>query len=238
MTAIKQFLQFYFIGVLLAFIMALLFGANFSKIVLHPALYILPAIFCITGFIIGLIMYEIKLRQQEKKRKIFFYSYCFGIIALLSVSIILGRKNIRDLNHKKQFGNIESNQDVMKYFVNDNEGYIRIAFNRLEKEFKNPNDLKLNAFSVRKQDTIINASQDTVYNIYFVYFLYPDTINKYFSEVSVLAAKPELKIYNIDTKKSDEYRKIKTEKEKLEQEAVKELNKVFKQMKDSLRKED
>jgi hypothetical protein len=28
----------------------------------------------------------------------------------------------------------------MKYFVNDDEEYVRLAFNRLESEFQNPND--------------------------------------------------------------------------------------------------
>ena len=236
MSAFKLFLQFYFIGILVILITALLFGSGFFKIIIAPGFYIMPVIFCVVGYIIGLIAFELNLRPQSKKKRIFFFGYCFGILALLSVTIILVVNNLRELNHKKQFGNVESNRAIMKNWVYDNEEYIRIAFNRLEKEFNDPNDFKLDAFSVRTKDTIIHESHDTVYNIYFVYFLTPDTINKYFSKVSVLAAKPELKIYNTDTRKSEEYGKIRTEKETQEHEIIKEFNEAFKKIKDSLKK--
>jgi hypothetical protein len=131
------------------------------KTITSPGLYILPVIFCIVGYGVGLIIFELNLRQKEKKKKLFAFGYCFGILALLTVTITLSVNTLREINHKKQFGNVESNHDVMKNWVNDNEEYIRIAFNRLEKEFKNPNDFDLDAFSVRKSDTIINGSQDT-----------------------------------------------------------------------------
>ena len=133
---------------------------------------------------------------------------------------------------------MEANHSVMKNWVNDNEEYIRIAFNRLEKEFKNPNDFILDAFSIRKRDTTINGIADTVYTVYFVYFLNTDTTNKYFSKVSVLATKPELNIYNIDIRNSEEYQKIKMEKVEQEQEVFKELNKAYKLLKDTLQKRD
>jgi hypothetical protein len=129
----------------------------------------------------------------------------------------------------------------MKTWVNDNEEYIRIAFNRLEKEFKNPNDFDLDAFSIRKRDTIINGIQDTIYNVYFVYFLNTDNKSKYFSKLSVFSANPELLIYNADTRINEEYKKIKTEKDQQEYEAMKdlkELNNVLKRLKDSLKKKD
>jgi len=123
----------------------------------------------------------------------------------------------------------------MKNWVYDNEEYIRIAFDRLESEFTNPNDFDLDAFSVRKKDTIVNGLIDTTYNIYFVYFLKPDTTTKYFSKVSVFTNKPELKIFNIDTKKNEEYINIKVANEKQEDEAVREINKIVRQLKDSLK---
>ena len=126
----------------------------------------------------------------------------------------------------------------MKDWVYDNEEYIRIAFNRLESEFTNPNDFDLYAFSVRKKDTIVNGFIDTTYNIYFVYFLKPDTTNKYFSKVSVFTNKPQLKIFNMDTKKNEEYMNIKAEKEKEEDGVVREINKIVRQLKDSLKDKD
>jgi hypothetical protein len=88
-------------------------------------------------------------------------------------------------HYKKYEVNIRKNHDIMKYFVNDNEEYIRLAFNRLEAEFKNQNDFKLDAFSVRKRDTVFNGYQDTAYNIYFTYYLTNENANKYFSKISV-----------------------------------------------------
>lgn len=124
----------------------------------------------------------------------------------------------------------------MKTWVYDNEEYIRIAFNRLEREFKNPNDFILGGFSVRKHDTTINGSKDTVYNIYFAYLLSPDTTTIYFSKVTVIASVAELKLYNIDAKKSGEYFGIDAEKKKQETEMVKELKNALIIIKDSLRR--
>ena len=235
MSSFKQFLQFYFIGLLLSLICLLIFGARFFAILINPAFYILPAVFSLVGFAIGFILYELNLRCPEKKKKIFSISYSIGVVALLVVLSFLVRDNLRRIRHKENFGNVERNHDVMKNWVYNNEEYIRIAFNRLESEFKNPNDFDLDAFSVRKKDTIVNGHTDTTYNIYFVYFLKADSTNKYFSKVSVFAGKPELKIFNIDTKKNEEYMTINAEKEEQENEAVREINKIVKQLKDSLK---
>ena len=237
----KQFLLFYFLGLILSFIILLLFGAKLYNILVNPVFYILPFVFGVVVFVIGLIIYELKLRPREKKAKIFSIGYSIGVLALLVVISIVTLDNLKRLKHEENFGNVESNHDVMKTWVNDNEGYIRIAFNRLEKEFKNPNDFDLDAFSVRKLDTIINGIQDTIYNVYFVYFLNTDTNNKYFSKVSVLTTKPELKIYNADTRINEEYKKIKAEKEEQEYEMIKnlkDLSDAFKSLKDSLKKND
>ena len=235
MSSFKHFLLFYFIGLLLSLITLLIFGANFFAILINPAFYILPAVFSLVGFAIVFILYELNLRRPEKKKKIFSISYSIGVVSLLVVLSFLIQDNLKRIRHKKNFGNVESNHDVMKNWVYDNEEYIRIAFYRLEKEFKNPNDFDLDAFSVRKKDTIVNGQIDTTYNIYFVYFLKADTTNKFFSKVSVFTGKPELRIFNIDTKKNEEYMNIKAEKEEQENELVQDLNKVFKQLRDSLK---
>jgi len=235
MTAFKHFLKFYFSALIIILVVSLPFSSNFFKVITHPGFWILPVIFCFLGFLIGIVIYELNLRPVEKKKKIFFISYSLGILALLIVTIFQGFNSLKRTRHKQNFGNIESNHHVMKDWVYDNEEYIRIAFNRLESEFTNPNDFDLDAFSVRKKDTIVNGLIDTTYNIYFVYYLKSDTTNKYFSKVSIFTGKPELKIFNIDTKKNEEYLIIKAEKEKQEDEAVREINRIVKQLKDSLK---
>lgn len=124
----------------------------------------------------------------------------------------------------------------MKFFVEDYEQYIRIGFNRLESEFKNPNDFKLDAFSVRKRDTTLNGRQDTVYNIYFTYYLEQDKGHKYFSKVSIFDQTPTLQLYNLDTRINDEYLRLKAENDKTEREALQSIKESFQQMPDSTRK--
>lgn len=235
MPAFKQFLKFYFLGFLAILIILMVFGGNLLIAITSIVFWILPAVFCLFGFLIGIGIYEINLRPAAKKKKIFSIGYSLGVLGLLIAVTIIGTDRLKQLKHKENFGNVESNHDVMKNWVYDNEEYIRIAFNRLESEFTNPNEFDLDAFSVRKKDTIVHGLIDTTYNIYFVYFLKPDTTNKYFSKISVFTGKPELKIFNIDTKKNEEYLNIKAEKEKQEDEAVREINKVFKELKDSLK---
>ncbi len=162
-------------------------------------------------------------------------------IVILTIVIVLlaGLFAFRTYNrwhYKKYEANVEKNHDVMKYFVNDNEEYVRLAFNRLEAEFKNPNDLKLDAFSVRKRDTTFNGYQDTVYNIYFTYYLTNENNNKYFSKVSLFGGTPTLQLYNLDTRENSEYLNIKTEKEKTERETMQSIKESFQQMPDSTRK--
>ena len=238
MQSLKQFSLFYFVGIIIIVITTLLFGSDLLTVIISPALYILPVIFCVAGFVVGFILFELNLRKADQKKKIFFFGYCFSTLALLTVIIIIGINGLREAQHKKNFGNVESNHNVMKTWVNDNEGYIRIAFYHLEKEFKNPNDFDLDAFIVRKRDTIINGIQDTIYNVYFVYFLNTDSKNKYFSKVSVLSSQPEIKVFNADIRTNEEYQKIKAENQQQEKEALKdlkELDSILRRLKDSLK---
>lgn len=96
MQSFKQFLQFYFVGVAIVLINALLAGNKPLAVLTSPGLYILPGIFCAGGFIIGLIIFELNLRPIDKKKKIFLFSYCFSTLALLSITIILSTNKFRN----------------------------------------------------------------------------------------------------------------------------------------------
>ncbi len=166
------------------------------------------------------------------KRK---YIITLTIVIVLVVGLFAFRTYSR-WHYKNYEVNVEKNHDVMKYFVNDNEEYVRIAFNRLESEFKNPNTFKLDAFSVRKRDTTFNGNQDNIYNIYFTYFLTDGNENKYFSKVSVFGGRPTLQLYNLDTRENSEYLKLKGEKDKTEQETMQSIKESLQQLPDSTRK--
>lgn len=233
MTNFKRFILFYFIGLVLFFAVSVIFGGQLISILKNIGLWVLPAIFSFLGFLIGAGVYELMLRPIKRRSNVFLISHSIGILCFITLSVSLQYKN---WNYERNYANAENNHDVMKYFVNDNEEYIRIAFNKLESEFKNPNNFKLDAFSVRKRDTTINGTQDTVYNIYFTYFLDSDNGNKYFSKISVLSGTPTLQLYNLDARSNEEYLKIKTEKDKLERETVQSIKESFEQMPDSTRK--
>jgi hypothetical protein len=162
------------------------------------------------------------------------------IITLTIVIVLLaGLFALRTYNrwhYKKYEVNVVKNHDIMKYFVRDNEEYIRIAFNRLESEFKSPNDFQLDAFSIRKLDTSFDGTQDTIYNVYFTYYLANDNKNKRFSKVSVLASVPTLQLHNLGLGSNSEYLKIKEEKEQVERETMRSLKESFQQLPDSTRK--
>jgi hypothetical protein len=98
MQSIKQLLQFYFVCIAIVFINALLFGNKPLPVLTSPGLYILPAIFCVVGIIIGLIIFELNLHHVDKRKKIFFFSYCFGTLALLTLTIISGANRLREIN--------------------------------------------------------------------------------------------------------------------------------------------
>jgi hypothetical protein len=233
MTNFKRFILFYFIGLVLFLAVSVIFGGQLISILKNIGLWILPAIFSLFGFLIGTGAYELMFRPIKKRDNVFLISHSIGILCFIILVVAIQYK---DWKHKINYANIEENHDVMKYFVNDNEEYIRIAFNKLESEFRNPNNFKLDAFSVRKRDTTINGTQDTVYNIYFTYFIDSDKGKKYFSKVSVLGRTPTLQLYNLDTKTNEEYLTLKIEKDKMERETFESIKESFEQMPDSTRK--
>ena len=63
----KQFLNFYFSGLIVILIVSLLFSSNVIYVITHPGFWTLPAIFCFLGFLIGILIYELNLRPAEKK---------------------------------------------------------------------------------------------------------------------------------------------------------------------------
>jgi hypothetical protein len=229
MRIFKQFILFYLIGMALLLIVGVLAGTNILSLPL--ILWFLPLIFNLIGMLAALVVYEFKMRPVQKKLRIYRNGFIFGLICIITLLVTL---RLTNKNGSSVSTNSSKNHDVMKYFVDDNEEHVRLAFNRLESEFKDPNDFRLDAFSVRTSDTTINGNDEPIYNIYFTYFLAPDS-NKYFSKVSVFGDTPKLQLYNLDTRTNTEYQNIKTENEKTERESIQSLKESFEQMPDSTR---
>ena len=234
MRGLKRYLQFYFIGLILLFLISLFFGGQIFFIIRNIGFWILPAIFSLFGIVIGVVVYELKLKPISKKNRIFLIGYSISLVALLILTVIFQYKA---WDHKQNFANIEDNHDVMKYWVNDYDEHIKVAFTKLESTFENPNDFKLNSYFVRSQDTLINNnSKETVYNIYFTYSLTNDTSLQYFSKVAVFQNSPTLLIYNQNTKTNSEYLNLKSQNDKEGVEALQSLKNTLNQLPDSVKK--
>jgi hypothetical protein len=232
MTVIKWAILFYVIGFVLSFVLLFIFDAQVDFILGIRVVCLLSAFNSAVCMVIAVGAFWISKVIKGKKNTAFIITFCLALFCVIALS----HRVIQEEDHKKHFANVEANHSVMKYFVNEDEDYIQIGFDRLESEFKDPNDFDLDAFSVRKRDTVINGIQDTTYSIYFAYFLGRDKINKYFSKVSVLAGKPTLSLYNLDTRLSEEYSVIKTEKDESERKAAETIKEAFRQMPDSAKK--
>jgi hypothetical protein len=152
------------------------------------------------------------------------------ILLLASLLLILGIFAIRycnKLQYKKYRANIEHNQDVMKYFVNDSTGFVRLAFAHLETQFANPNDFNLTAYSIRSRDTIINSIIDTVYSIYFTYLI---NNREKLSKFRAFNHFIKMDFFNIDLTDDKEYLSTKESSETQVKTTMKEL----KELKDSM----
>lgn len=233
MTTRKRLGYFYIAALIILVIITIIFRGNLLKGILSLYFWIVPAIFIFLGWLIGVIIYELKLRPIEKKNRIFFITHSIGLVLF---SAVLGMM-MYDAYHDNSNKNMRHNRGVMRNFVYDNEEYIRIAFNRLENEFQNPNDFNIDAFSVRKRDTLLNNSiQDTLYTIYFAYFLKDNKKDKYFSKVTVLEGKTTLHQHNENVYSSSEYLQIMTERKANERDAIQSIKETFQNMPESTRK--
>ena len=194
MKGLKRYILFYIIGLILLLLISLLFGGQVFFIIRNIGFWILPAIFSVFGIVIGVVVYELKLKPTNKKNKIFLIGHSVSLLALIILTATLQYKA---WNHKQNFANLEDNHDAIKYSFKEYEHPLKIAFTKLESTFKNPNAFKLNNYFVRSHDTLIkNNSAETVYNIYFTYSLTSDTRQQYFSKVAVFQNSPSLIIYN------------------------------------------
>lgn len=144
------------------------------------------------------------------------------IIGLLLISGMFAIRVYNKWHYKKYKANIEHNHDVMKYFVDDSVSFVRTAFAHLETHFASPNDFNLNTYFIRSRDTIVNGTVDTVYSIYFTYFVSNDNQEK-LSKLSVYRNNSSLDLFNIDMKDNKEYLGLKERRDKQVNKTMKEL---------------
>jgi hypothetical protein len=183
------------------------------------------------GYLIGWIAYELKLKPFKIRNKIFLAGNSVGFSAFIALMIFFFI-NSQNTSYKRK--NREDNHTVMRYFVNDDEPYIRIAFDRLEAKFANPDAFKLNSWAVRYIDTVLNGSKDSLFNVYFTYYLVNDS-TRYLSKISVWQGMPNIHVFNDKASENSEYAEIQSENETKQHEFIKSFKKDLEKLPDSSR---
>lgn len=230
MTALKRIFLFYFIGTAITIVLILLLEGDLGRALTYHPFWWIPLPFALAGWLIGAGVYELMLKPKHKKNQVFLISHIIVIAGFAAISL-WARLEARKI---LAIDNARRNRVTMWYSVDDNEKYILTGFERLESEFGNPNDLTLDAFSVRKRDTVIGNTRDTLYTVYYAYYLRGKK-GLHFSKLAMWQNKPELLIFNQPTKSNEEYKVIQAGKDTNEQEAVKLTKEAF-EMIDSINK--
>jgi hypothetical protein len=225
----KQFILFFSVVFLGSLLLIIIRGGRTLTILLF--ILGLAFFFAGLGYLIGWIAYELKLKPIKKRNKIFLAGNSVSFSGLIALMIFLFF-NSETSSHKLK--NKEDNHTVMRYFVNDDEPYIRIAFDRLEAKFANPDTFKLNSFAVRSIDTVLNGSKDSLFNVYFTYYLVNDS-TRYLSKISVWQGMPNIHVFNDKASENNEYAVIQSENDVKEHEFIKSFKKDLEKLPDSSR---
>lgn len=221
----NKFILFLAIDLIIILITAIVFGADIINVLSSNGLWIMPLPFVLFGVLIG---YLISLAlKKDKEDKAFFWGQLLSCILLFVFSIVRGYDGWKYRNYQS---NIESNWDVMRYNVSDNEQYVRTAFRKLESNFPNHNEFSLQSFHVEKQDTIINSIQDTLYAVYFTCFLNRSKNKERLSKLTVFQNKADLNFIHELADTNKEYQTLRTAFRKEHKTQIEEAERIINQM--------
>ena len=242
MTVAKRFILFLALFLLTAFLFNQLQGVNFLRKLGQTTTWQVIIIFILLGELFGYLTYKavnyIQVRQRNFSRNRFMVG---GNIFSLSLFLLIGILNTvshyKELAHKKKFGNIEYNRGVMNSWVNPDEGYIMIAFSKLESQFPDSNALKLNSFSVHKTDTLADKVNDTIYTVWFTYLLENKQQDTFFSKINVFRSTPAIELFNIKASDNPEFKKRQEKTRKDEEKIFGEIRKAIRQLGDTIHKQ-
>lgn len=183
--------------------MPVLFGAGVVDVLSSNGLWIIPLIIVLLGVLVGYFISLVVTRHKEDN------AYLSGqIVSCLLLFVFATAEGYGDWKYRKYESNVEENHDVMQYQVNDDEPYVRTAFSKLEASFSNPNEFNLQSFHVRKQDTVINSVRDTLYTIYFTYFLNTNDKQERLSRFNVFQNKADLSYIHLLADTTKEYQDL------------------------------
>jgi hypothetical protein len=242
MTVAKRFILFLALYLLTAFLFNQLQGVNFLRKLGQISTWQVIIIFILLGELFGYLAYKAVKYVQVKQRNFSMNRFMVGgNIFSLSLFLLMGILNTvshyKESAHKKKFGNVEYNRGFMNSWVNTDEGYINIAFSKLESQFPDSNVLALNSFSVHKNDTLADNLNDTIYTVWFTYLLENKQQDTFFSKINVFRLTPTIELFNIKTRDNPEFTKKQKESRKFQEEAFRELRKAIRQLDDTIHKQ-
>lgn len=135
MTILKRIVILYFLSLLAFIIISKLFGSNIFSILKSMGFWILPIFFILVGQIIGYVI-SLGIEETLLKKRIFNISYLVVLVGFIGLKIYFKYSNWR---HKKDFGNIETNEQQFKHYLGPNAREDKIAFDSLSKLLVDPN---------------------------------------------------------------------------------------------------
>ena len=165
MTTIKRVTILYFSSLFAFIIISKLFGGQTILILQSLGFWILPLFVILVGQIVGFVATLI-FGNPLLKQKIFNVSF---IISFIGFATIISLSKYSNWRHRKDFGNIEANQDYFKYFAGDYVIEEKIAFDSLSKLLVDSNSFRITGTSVKAIDTTVNGHAETTYFTTFHY---------------------------------------------------------------------
>lgn len=165
MTALKRIVVLYFSSLFAIIIIYKLFGTGVFTIFKSKAIWFIPLLCILFGYIIGYLS-AFFLKKNHSKKIIFNISYCIAFVTFMGLISCL---RYSDWHYNKYFANIEANQSHFKDPDWPNVKEQQIAFNLLSKLLANPNSFRLIGGSVEERDSIINGYNQTIFFTIFRY---------------------------------------------------------------------
>jgi hypothetical protein len=158
MKNLKKVIIIYFSIIVAFVIISKLFGAQIFYMLQSQGLWLMPIFVILPTQIVGVLIASI-LEKPQLKQKIFNISYSVAFIGFVFTTLYLQYSSWR---HKRDFGNIEANQD---HFKNSSGPYMaeeKIAFDSLSKLLVDPNSFKLVGGRIDTRDTILDGHAQTI----------------------------------------------------------------------------
>jgi hypothetical protein len=227
MTILKRIIILYFSSIVAYIIISKLFGGQIVYMLKSRGLWLTPLLIILAGQIIGFVT-ALALEKPHLKQKIFNITYLIAFLGFVATSFYFKYTSWR---HKRDFGNIEANQDHFKYFGGQYATEEKVAFDSLSKILVDPNSFELTGGNVHGIDTILNGHKQT---IFFTTLRYKkenqETTLK--AKFAVINNTAQLIYYDIPLDKEDNYRI-----DSLGKAVIKNFNDAMKVIPDSLKKE-